>query len=125
MNHCREIKRPPNAEKIYFPVDFLSFLYYIKVLNSAGKLIFRKAKKMNSRAGPRGSNKEVSGTQKRRPEAGGQRVVKRWKVRQQWWKAGQKAVDRRSESGGNQVSSGGKRVSKQKKGLSIAPKGSP
>jgi hypothetical protein len=27
--------------KIYFSVDFLSFLYYIKILNGAGKFIFR------------------------------------------------------------------------------------
>jgi hypothetical protein len=34
---------PTNREKfrkIYFSVDFLSFLYYIKTLNSAGKFIF-------------------------------------------------------------------------------------
>ena len=83
------------------------------------------AKKMNSRTGPRGSNKEDSGYQKRRPEAGVQRVVKRWKVRRQWWKTGRKAVDGRSESGGNQVGSGGKRVSKQKKGVLSAPKWCP
>jgi hypothetical protein len=28
-------------QKIYFSVDFLSFLYYIKILNGAGKSIFR------------------------------------------------------------------------------------
>jgi hypothetical protein len=28
--------------KIYFSVDFLAFLYYIKILNSSGKFIFRE-----------------------------------------------------------------------------------
>jgi hypothetical protein len=39
-----QARRTSNREKfrkIYFSVDFLSFLYYIKLLNGTGKFIFR------------------------------------------------------------------------------------
>jgi hypothetical protein len=47
----------------YFSVDFLSFLYYIKILNSAGKFIFRCCPR-RKRLFARGSKKEVSGAKK-------------------------------------------------------------
>jgi hypothetical protein len=59
------------------------------------------AKKVNSRTGPRGSNKEGFWCQKSFPEAGGQRVGKRWIVGQQRWKSRRKAVENGSASGGN------------------------
>jgi hypothetical protein len=52
-----------NCGKIYFSVDFLSFLYYIRMLNGSGKLIFRCCPR-RKRLFARGSNKEVSGAQK-------------------------------------------------------------
>ena len=80
---------------------------------------------MNSRTGPRVSNKEVPGAKKgvlklvdRGSESGGQWVGKGGNRDGKRWKVGRIVVENGSERGG-------KWVSKQKKGLSIAPKGSP
>jgi hypothetical protein len=54
-----------NCRKIYFSVDFLFFLYYINILNNAGKLIFRCCPG-RKRLFARGSNKEGFGCQKKR-----------------------------------------------------------
>jgi len=52
---------------------------------------------------PPGQEAGNSGCQKRRPEAGGQRVGKRWIVGQQWWKSRRKALESGSDSGGKWV----------------------
>jgi hypothetical protein len=92
-------------------------LYYIKILNSAGKFIFRQCPRRKSLFEAPGINQEVPGAKKGVPEpmesgaeSDGQRVSSCGNRGGKQWKVGRPVMENGSESGG-------KWVSKQKKGL--------